>query len=248
MTESIEEPFNLLATINNVVSGNTASYTWTGLNGGSTYQWYVEVEDGSSTTTGPVWSFSTDAGLPVELSSFTAQAMGTDILLKWRTETEVNNYGFDILRRAQNDEWVTIGFIDGNGSTNSPKEYSYIDQSPTRGKQFSYRLKQIDNDGQFEFSKIIEVSLTANNFTLYQNYPNPFNPTTTIKYQIPESRFVTLKIYNLLGEELLTLLSEEIPIGSYEVKFDGTSLPSGAYFYRLQAGDFLETKMMVLMK
>jgi hypothetical protein len=244
MTESIEEPYNLLTTINNVTSGNTASYTWTGLNGGSTYQWYVEVDDGSSTTTGPIWSFSTDAGLPVELSSFSAHIQGSDIRLDWRTETEVNNYGFNILRRVQSDEWVTIGFVEGNGSTNSPKQYSYIDQSPIGGKQFSYRLKQIDNDGQFEYSQIIEVSLSPGNFVLQQNYPNPFNPTTTIKYQISESGFVTIKIFNLLGEELIALVSEDKPIGNYEVKFDGTS----TYFYRLQSGSFFETKKMVLMK
>jgi hypothetical protein len=246
MTESIEEPFNLLATINNVTSGNTASYTWTGINGGSTYQWYVEVDDGSSTTTGPVWSFSTDAGLPVELSSFTAQAIGTDVLLNWRTETEVNNYGFDILRRAQDDKWVTIGFVDGNGNTNSPKEYSFVDKSPAGGMRFSYRLRQIDNDGHYEYLKVVEISLSPSNFALYQNYPNPFNPTTTIKYQIPESGFVTIKIFNLLGEELIALVSEDKPIGNYEVKFDGTSLPSGTYFYRLQSGSFNQVPLLKL--
>jgi hypothetical protein len=162
MTESIKEPFSLLTTINNVTSENTAYYSWKGLNGGSTYQWYVEVDDGSTTTTGQIWSFSTDAVLSAELSSFTAQV---------------------------------------------PQD-----------------------------------------FAMEQNYPNPFNPTTTIKYHIPELRFVTLKIFNLLGEELITLVSEKKPIGSYEVKFDGKSLPSGTYFYRFQAGDFIEIKKMILVK
>jgi hypothetical protein len=225
MTESIEEPFNQLSVINNVTSRNTASYSLTGLNGGSTYQWYVEVDDGSFTTTGPIWSFSTDAGLPVELSSFTALAAGSDILLNWRTETEVKNYGFEVQRTSflppplqggggeAGGGWEKIGFVDGYGNTNSPKHYSFVDKSPAGGKHFSYRLKQIDNDGQFEYSQIIEVSLSPGNFVLQQNYPNPFNPTTTIKYQIPESGFVTIKIFNLLGEELIALVSEDKPIG-----------------------------------
>jgi len=86
------------------------------------------------------------------------------------------------------------------------------------------------------------------NFLLSQNFPNPFNPITTIKYQIPEISFVTLKVYDVLGSEVVTLVNEEKNIGSYEVEFNGISLPSGIYFYRLQAGSFVETKKMVLMK
>ena len=85
-------------------------------------------------------------------------------------------------------------------------------------------------------------------FGLIQNYPNPFNPSTKINYQIPEISFVTLKVYDVLGNEIATLVNEEKPIGSYEVEFNAKSLPSGIYFYRLQAGSFVETKKMVLMK
>jgi len=83
---------------------------------------------------------------------------------------------------------------------------------------------------------------------LIQNYPNPFNPATTIKYSIPELSFVILKVYDVLGNEIAILVNEEKPIGNYEVEFDATTLPSGIYFYRLQAGSFVETKKMVLMK
>jgi hypothetical protein len=248
MTESPEAPFTQIAKYNGVTSGNTVSHTWLGINGGSTYQWYVDLDDGSSTTTGPVWSFSTDSGLPVELSSFTAQAMGTDILLNWRTETEVNNYGFDILRQAQDDKWETIGFVDGYGNTNSPKQYSFVDKTPTGGTQFSYRLKQIDNDGQYEYSEVVEVTLAPNDFALYQNYPNPFNLTTTIDYSILEEALVTIKVYNTIGEEIAVLVNKNKEVGSHSVDFNATSLTSGVYFYILRAGSFVETKKMVLMK
>ncbi len=96
--------------------------------------------------------------------------------------------------------------------------------------------------------ELTENDLIPKEFSLQQNYPNPFNPTTTIKYQNPELTFVTLKIFNLLGEEIRTLVSEEKPAGKYELKFDGTALPSGIYFYRIQAGSFIETKKMILLK
>ena len=85
-------------------------------------------------------------------------------------------------------------------------------------------------------------------FTLEQNYPNPFNPSTTIKYQIPELSFVTLKVYDVLGSKIITLVSEEKPFGNYEVEFNAATLPSGVYFYRLHSGSFVETKKMVLIK
>ncbi|MCH8033439.1 MAG: T9SS type A sorting domain-containing protein [Bacteroidetes bacterium] len=85
-------------------------------------------------------------------------------------------------------------------------------------------------------------------FTLHQNYPNPFNPSTKIKFVIPNSSFVNLKVYNVLGKEAATLVNEERPAGSYELEFDASSLASGVYLYRLQAGDFIETKKMILLR
>ena len=248
MTESPEAPFTQIAQYTGVTSGNTVSHTWLGLNSGSTYQWYVELDDESSTTTGPIWSFSTDQGLPVELASFTAHTVDSDVRLNWQTETEVNNYGFDILRKAHDDKWVTIGFVDGNGNTNSPKEYSFVDKAPTGGIQFSYRLKQIDNDGEYEYSEVVEVTLVSNDFALYQNYPNPFNTTTTINYSLPEDALVTIKVYNAIGEELLVLVNKTKEVGSHSVDFNAASLPSAVYFYTLRAGFYVETKKMILMK
>jgi len=109
-------------------------------------------------------------------------------------------------------------------------------------------LKQIDTDGKFEYSNIIEIKINPTDIILSQNHPNPFNPSTTIKYKIPDAEFVTLKVYDLLGNEVATLVNKQKPACSYDVKFDASSLPSGIYFYRLQAGSFVETKKMVLMK
>ena len=97
-------------------------------------------------------------------------------------------------------------------------------------------------------TNIEDIKTFNESFVLEQNYPNPFNPSTTIKYSIPKQSSVTLKIFGTLGSELATLVKKEQPQGDYEIKFKGTDLPSGIYFYRLQAGDFLKTKKMILIK
>jgi hypothetical protein len=218
--------------------------------------------------------------LPVELTSFSASVVGNTVKLNWKTETEVNNYGFDVERNTPLNPlsrgeaegrgvWEKIGFVNGNGNSNSPKSYSFTDANVLSGK-YSYRLKQIDNDGQFEYSKTIEVDLGApTKFELSQNYPNPFNPVTKIKYTIPnvtlsmssraesrdEGSLVVLKVYDVLGNEVTTLVNEEKPAGVYEVEFSSVGLASGIYFYRiaiqsdkLQSGSFVETKKMIIMK
>ena len=186
--------------------------------------------------------------LPVELSSFTAKVNELSVKLDWVTETEVNNYGFDIERSTENKNWETIGFVEGHGNSNSPKKYSYLDNNPVGGQKFKYRLKQIDTDGSYEYSEEIEVGLVLNNFVLFQNYPNPFNPVTKIKYSIPQTSKVQIKVYDALGTEIAVLVSEEKPAGSYEVDFNGSGLTSGIYFYQLRVENFVETKKMVLMK
>lgn len=187
--------------------------------------------------------------LPVELTSFSASIIGSTVQLTWATATEVNNYGFEILRQAQDDnEWIKIGFVNGNGNSNSPKSYSFDDKAVQSGKH-SYRLKQIDNDGQFEYSKAIEVDLgVPKKLELTQNYPNPFNPSTVIKYQLSSPEFVTLKVYDAIGNEVATLVNEQKAAGNYEVRFDGSKLASGMYVYQLNAGESVITKKMILMK
>ena len=216
---------------------------------------------GAGNITGNLIGEGTQCGgsLPVELTSFTAEVNGMAVVLKWNTETEVDNYGFEIHRkvypaegRTRNDNWGKISFVEGNGNSNSPKSYSFTDKKPMGGSQFKYRLKQIDTDGKYEYSKVIEVEIIPNEFTLYQNYPNPFNPNTKIRYQLPQESKVIIKLYDILGAEVITLLNEEKEPGVYEVDFTTQSatggLPSGTYIYRMAADNFIQTKKMVLMK
>ena len=189
--------------------------------------------------------------LPVELISFTALTGENGVQLNWSTATEVNNYGFDILRQAQDDNnWEKIGFVQGHGNSNSPKDYLFVDANPPAGKVL-YKLKQIDFDGAFEYSKVVEVNVdTPQEFRLAQNYPNPFNPSTVISYQLPMDGNVTLKVYDMLGKEVTTLVNEFQRAGSYNYQFsiNNLQLSSGVYYYRLQSGNFVETKKFIVMK
>jgi hypothetical protein len=190
----------------------------------------------------------TNIPLPVELTSFTATIKKDKVFIEWLTMTEVDNYGFDIERSVNNSEWEKIVFVKGSGNSNSQKSYSFVDDQLTGGTEFRYRLKQINTDGSFEFSRIVEAHYFPHTIELFQNYPNPFNPTTVIEYQIPQSSFVSLKAFDALGNEVATLVNEEKSTGIYKVKFDATHLSSGIYFYKLQSGNFIETKKMVLIK
>jgi hypothetical protein len=169
--------------------------------------------------------------------------------LNWKTDTEVNNYGFEILRQAQDDEWEALGFVEGHGNSNSPKEYNFKDSEINSAGIYSYKLKQIDNDGSYEFSKTIEVNFNVpSNFELSQNYPNPFNPSTTISFNLPESGKVTLKIYNIIGKEIKTLVEGYREAGIHTFNFNAEGYPSGMYFYSLSTNGFTETKKMLFMK
>ena len=213
---------------------------------------------------------SLDFPLPVELVSFTGDAENGTVFLTWLTASENNNKGFEVQRKKlsetksvsqqikSNEEWKNLGFVNGKGTSTEKNNYTFLDENLESGK-YKYRLKQIDYDGSFEYSTEIEVEIgVPDEFVLYQNYPNPFNPTTKIKYSIPslalrervsEGRVrVLLKIYDVLGNEIATLVNEEKPPGVYEVEFDGSKLSSGVYFYRISAGNFIESRKMVLTK
>ena len=198
--------------------------------------------------------------LPVELTSFTAAVNNNVVELNWNTATEVNNYGFEIERLAISDKllansqklnansWSKIGFVQGHGNSNSPKEYSFVDKYFNGGK-ILYRLKQIDFDGAFEYSDVVEVEVEAlKKFAVYQNYPNPFNPTTYISYDIPVKSNVVIKVYNVLGSEVVALVNEEKLPGRYLVEFNAPHLPSGIYFYSINAGEYKSIKKMILLK
>ncbi len=193
-------------------------------------------------------SLTIEDALPVELSKFEGIFVKDKVILSWETATEVDNYGFNILRQVNERSWQYLGFVEGNGNSNSPKIYSFIDRNIYGGDTFKYRLKQIDTDGKFEYSDIIEIEINPTEFFLLQNHPNPFNPTTKIAYQISEPSFVALKVYDVLGNEISTLVNEKKMAGSYEAEFYALHLPSGIYFYRLQTNSYVETKKMVLMK
>ena len=186
--------------------------------------------------------------VPVELISFSADVSGTGVALTWTTATEINNHMFVIERKNENKEFRMVGYREGKGTTTDINKYTYLDNDVEKGKYY-YRLKQIDYDGSFEYSKEIEIEVnTANNFSLKQNYPNPFNPTTSIKYTVPSNEYVTLKVYDILGNEVATLVNEQQESGRYTVNFDGDKLSSGLYIYKIQAGKFSQVRKMLLLK
>ena len=219
---------------------------------------------------------TTGSVLPVELTSFTASSIENGIKLNWQTATEINNYGFEIERssvisseqsESRNLSWEKVGFVEGHGNSISPKKYSFVDNKTSEVFEnlggldavLKYRLKQIDFDGKFEYSEIITVG-TENflsmpmEYALLQNYPNPFNPTTSIEYSVPNvvtrrGVSVQLKIYDMLGNEVATLVNEQKSAGNYKVNFDASNLASGIYFYKINTSSgFTSTKKLILMK
>lgn len=187
------------------------------------------------------------AVVPVELVSFTANVVGNKVTLSWRTATEKNNAGFEVQKSKDGKEYVRAGYVDGKGTTTEKQSYSYIDNITSSGKCY-YRLKQTDYDGTFSYSNVVEVSSIPLNYNLSQNYPNPFNPTSTIGFGIMEKGNVRMSILNILGEEIRVLLNEEKEAGYHSIDFNASDLPSGIYFYRIQAGNFIDTKKMLLLK
>jgi len=196
-------------------------------------------------------AFGPDANLlPVELSSFTSTVNYSNIKLEWSTVNEQNNSGFDIERTIANENnWKKINFVQGSGTTNQAKNYSYEDRNITSGK-YQYRLKQIDFNGNYEYHSLaneVEIGVPKK-FSLSQNYPNPFNPATKINFEIPQNSNVKLSVYDVTGKLAIELVNEQRAAGYYTVEFNGSNLASGMYFYRIEAGDFSATKKMLLIK
>jgi len=193
-----------------------------------------------------------NAIVPVELTTFTSSITGNDVTLNWCTATEINNQGFQIERsnklEAKSGEWESIGFVIGNGTTTEAQSYSFADENLSAG-EYQYRLKQIDYDGTFEYSNTIEVNIDLpKTFALLNCFPNPFNPSTKIIYEIPKQSNVLLKVYDILGNEVSILVNEMQSAGSYQIVFDASELSNGVYFYKLQAGNFVQTRKMILLK
>jgi hypothetical protein len=201
--------------------------------------------------------------LPVELSSFISIVNGREVDLSWETKTEVNTRHFEIERNLESSKdatviWAPVGVVQASGTSTTPRKYSFTDKNLQAGK-YQYRLKMIDNDGSFKYSKIEETEVALpKNFELSQNYPNPFNPSTKINYSLPFDSRVTLEVYNIKGERIGQIVNEEQTAGYYAVNFSSSSLSrsiaSGVYIYKLSAIDkssgniFNSIKKMMLIK
>lgn len=196
-------------------------------------------------------AFGPDASvLPVELASFTSFVNNNNVTLNWQTVNELNNSGFDIERRAEDSTWSKVGNVTGNGTTNESKNYSFSDDNLQSGK-YNYRLKQVDYNGNYEYFNLSSEIIVGvpQKFELSQNYPNPFNPVTKINYSLPVDGKVALKIFDVSGREVASLINNEVQnAGYYTVTFNGQNLSSGVYFYRLTSGNFTQTKKLMLIK
>jgi hypothetical protein len=191
--------------------------------------------------------------LPVEMVSITVADARDGVELRWVTATEVNNFGFEIQRSSISQStsgWTTLGFVKGGGTTSSLRTYAFVDRNPAAGL-YAYRVKQINTDGTFTFSKStqLEVAAVPKMFTLSQNFPNPFNPSTEIMFSVATAGKTVVEVYNLIGQRVDVLFDRVAEAGQhYLLTFTGTSLPSGLYFVKLQSGDLVATKKMTLLK
>jgi hypothetical protein len=218
---------------------------------------------GDSSGVGAAWVFTHDAPLPIQLANFTATIVnGNDVRLDWTTVSETNNYGFEIQRSPENENTYSTlpnSFIPGHGTTNEPQHYMFIDSSAYAARWY-YRLRQIDLDGTVHFSDGVSVNILTGvsqqgipeKFALSQNYPDPFNPTTTIRYQLPQAAHVTLKIYNVLGQEVATLVDGVQDAGYRSIMWNAVNVSSGVYFYRITAAagttTFADVRKMLVVK
>ncbi|MCW8803957.1 MAG: T9SS type A sorting domain-containing protein [Ignavibacteriaceae bacterium] len=196
---------------------------------------------------------TSDTNVPVELESFTGKVSDGNVTLEWTTATEINNQGFEI-QRSFDSEFQTIGFVDGHGTTTETRSYIFVDRNVNAGS-YIYRLKQMDFNGSYEYSPVVNVDVSApNEFSLSQNYPNPFNPSTKIDFSLAVDSKVTLKVFDVLGQEVTSLINNNnLEAGLHSVDFDASALNSGIYFYILKAENdrsknFISIKKMILMK
>jgi hypothetical protein len=239
-----------------VVQSTTANGTYASL-GTSGYDVdYVTSDNLYNPASGDFLLIGSTGGnvLPVEMTSFTASATGNSAILRWSTAMEVRSARFDIERRFQGTStWKTVGSVNAAGTSNSAKEYCFEDRNLAPGV-YIYRLIQIDNDGTFKYSASAEVAALATPsapraLTLHPNFPNPFNPTTEIKFCVPADGYTTLKVYNMLGQEIATLFDGMAVAGEYiQKKFDASRLSSGVYFSRLQSNGKSLIQRMLLTK
>jgi hypothetical protein len=196
--------------------------------------------------------------LPVQLTTFTAAAVEGNVLLSWKTASEINSYGFHVQRRpARTGAFTDISgaFVQGNGTTLEQHSYSFTEPLPGSG-EWEYRLRQVDLNGAEWFSEPVSVSgvtdvrtqTPPSTYTLHQNYPNPFNPSTTLRFGVPSRSPVRIVLYDLLGRSLAVLTDGIIDAGHHSITVDGRMLSSGMYLCRMEAEGFLQTIRMTLLK
>ncbi len=203
----------------------------------------------SFTSSGSVTIKYSQTPIPVELEAFAATAEDRDVTLNWKTATETNTSMFQV-ERSLTGNWEVAGSVRAAGTSTEKKEYSFMDKNLNSGK-YQYRLKMIDLDGTYEYSNVTEVEIGVPvAFGLSQNYPNPFNPTTTIKFGVPNTSNVKLELFNILGEKIATLIDKEMEAGYHNYQFSivNYQLTSGVYIYKLQSGEFAQSRKFLLMK
>jgi hypothetical protein len=223
-------------------------WSFSGNSGGT----IVVIDLANATSNGTFDKLLGNAPLPIQLTSFAASVvMDNDVQVAWKTVSETNNYGFEIYRkRGEPGEWTKIAFVEGHGTTLAAQSYSYTDKSVGFGK-YSYQIKQIDLDGKSKaFPEVdVTVGIGSGTFIVGQNYPNPFNPSTTIEFAVPQTGRATMKVYNILGQEVATLFDGNAETAKiYTVNFNGSDLASGLYFYTLSSAGRMQTKRMLMMK
>jgi len=189
-----------------------------------------------------------DSSLPVELLNFSSDVTRNSVKLIWSTGMELNNKGFSVERKSSG-EYKEISFVNGMGSSNSAHSYSYQDINLPAGN-YSYRLKQVDLNGNYKYYELASEVVVGlpKQYNLSQNYPNPFNPVTNIQFELPLSSFVELKVFDIMGREVSSIISREMNAGYYQYKFDASGFSSGSYFYRIKAGNFTSMKKMIVVK
>lgn len=250
--QTIDGPWILLGTGNGTTQFDLSS-------SGLTQAQFIKIlDDGDGTAVTANAGFDLDAIkatdiVPVELVSFSAEVINDEVVLKWQTATETNNSGFEVERCQKSNvkgqkEWEKIGSVEGQGTITERYNYIFRDEISKPGI-YSYRLKQVDFDGSFTYSQIVEVNISSpTEFVLYQNFPNPFNPSTTIKFSLPLKSNVEISVFNSLGEKVDEAFNGELEEGYHEIDFNATGLPSGVYLYQLKTTDNVSVKKMLLLK
>jgi hypothetical protein len=186
--------------------------------------------------------------LPVELARFTATTVGEAVTLRWSTTSEENNAGFDVERSTDGETFTTIGFEPGVGTTEEAQSYRFVDREAPFATTLFYRLRQVDTDGTFEYSPVVEVEVTPSAVALLPVAPNPVSASARLRYELPEATAVRLQVFDLLGRRVATLADGEKPAGRHEVSWRSAGLASGTYFVRLQAGSTAQTQMLRLVR